>query len=73
LTFTGSIQQKQSVGKNSMGALKKPAVSSKSISSSKETNGLVKPSRQMSAKGGSHAISPRPNVNASSNLKNQAS
>ena len=73
MTFTGNVQQKQTIGKNSAGALKKPVVSSKPISSSKETKGMVKPSGHLSAKAGSRAISPHPNLNGSSNPKNQVS
>lgn len=69
---TKSIPGKQTTGKNSTGALKKPAISSKPVYSSKETKGMVKPSRQMSARTGSLAISPRPSLNGSSNPKNQA-
>ena len=56
-----------------MGTLNKYAASSKPVPSSKETKGMVKPSRQMSAKVGSNTISPCSNLNGSSNPKNQAS
>jgi len=72
-SIPGNVQQKQTIGKNSAGALKKPVVSSKPISSSKETKGIVKPSGHLSAKAGSRAISPHPNLNGSSNPKNQVS
>lgn len=71
-SIPGNVQQKQTIGKNSMGPLKKSAASSKSVPFSKETKGMVKPSRQMSAKAGSNTISPRPSLNGSSNPKNQA-
>lgn len=67
-----NAQKKQPTGKKSVGALKKPVVSSKPVSSSKEFKGIVKPSGQMSIKPGSRTISPRPNLNGSSNAKNQA-
>lgn len=67
-----NAQKKQPIGKNSVGALKKPVVSSKPVSSSKEFKGIVKPSGQMSIKPGSRTISPQPNLKGSSNAKNQA-
>ena len=70
--FIGNVQQKQTIGKNSIGELKKSAASSKPVPSSKETKGMVKPSRQMSAKAGSNTVSPRSSLNGSSNPKNQA-
>ena len=70
--FIGNVQQKQTIKKNSMGALKKYATSNKPVPSSKETKGMVKPSIQMSSKSSSNTIYPRSCLNGSSNPKNQA-